>query len=81
MPWWNAGRMLNQNRGVFRLTLPSWWRRKGGMDRITAPLLSDLEAKHLHPVVARSCLFEQADDAHRYVAGRSNIGKVVLTPR
>ena len=27
MPWWNAGRMLNQNRGVFGLTLPSSWRR------------------------------------------------------
>jgi len=81
MPWWNAGRLLNQNRGVFGLNLLSWWRREGGMDRITAPLLSDLNRKQLMPVVARSYPFEQAADAHRYLAERRNIGKVVLTPR
>jgi synaptic vesicle membrane protein VAT-1 len=81
MPWWNAGRLLNQNRGVFGLNLLSWWRREGGMDRITAPLLSDLNRKLLVPVVARSFPFEQAGDAHRYLAERRNIGKVVLTPR
>ena len=81
MPWWNAGRLLNQNRGVFGLNLLSWWRREGGMDRITAPLLSDLNRKQLMPVVARSFPFEQAGDAHRYLAERRNIGKVVLTPR
>jgi hypothetical protein len=59
----------------------SWWRREGGMDRITAPLLSDLESKRLSPVVARSFPFELAGDAHRYLAERRNIGKVVLTPR
>jgi NADPH:quinone reductase-like Zn-dependent oxidoreductase len=81
MPWWNAGRLLNQNRGVFGLNLLSWWRREGGMDRITAPLLNDLNRKLLMPVVARSYPFEQAGDAHRYLAERRNIGKVVLTPR
>ena len=80
MPWWNAGRLLNQNRGVFGLNLLSWWRREGGMDRITAPLLSDLGSRRLMPVVARSFPFEQAGEAHRYLAERRNIGKVVLTP-
>jgi NADPH:quinone reductase-like Zn-dependent oxidoreductase len=80
MPWWNAGRLLNQNRGVFGLNLLSWWRREGSMDRITAPLLSDLQDKRLMPVVAQSYPFEQAGDAHRYLAERRNIGKVVLTP-
>jgi synaptic vesicle membrane protein VAT-1 len=81
MPWWNAGRLLNQNRGVFGLNLLSWWRREGGMDRITAPLLNDLNRKQLTPVVASSYPFQQAGDAHRYLAERRNIGKVVLTPR
>jgi synaptic vesicle membrane protein VAT-1 len=80
MPWWNAGRLLNQNRGVFGLNLLSWWRREGGMGRITEPLLSDLENKRLKPVVARSFSFEQAGEAHRFVAERRNIGKVVLIP-
>jgi synaptic vesicle membrane protein VAT-1 len=80
MPWWNAGRLLNQNRGVFGLNLLSWWRREGGMGRITEPLLSDLENKRLRPVVARSFSFEQAGEAHRFLAERRNIGKVVLIP-
>ena len=80
MPWWNAGRLLNQNRGVFGLNLLSWWRREGGMGRITEPLLSDLENKRLKPVVARSFSFEQAGEAHRFLAERRNIGKVVLIP-
>lgn len=80
MPWWNPARMRNQNRGVFGLNLLSWWRREGGMDRITRPLLDDVEAGRLAPVVAQSFPFEQAGDAHRYLAERRNIGKVVLTP-
>jgi NADPH:quinone reductase-like Zn-dependent oxidoreductase len=80
MPWWNAARLLNQNRGVFGLNLLSWWRREGGMDRITAPLLDDLQNRRLMPVVAQSFPFDQAADAHRYLAERRNIGKVVLTP-
>jgi synaptic vesicle membrane protein VAT-1 len=80
MPWWNAGRLLNQNRGVFGLNLLSWWRREGGMDRITTPLLSDLQGARLKPVVAESYPFDRAAEAHRYLAERRNIGKVVLTP-
>jgi NADPH:quinone reductase-like Zn-dependent oxidoreductase len=81
MPCWNGGRLLNQNRGVFGLNLLSWWKREGGMDRITAPLLSDLGSKRLVPVVAKSFPFDRVGDAHRYLAERRNIGKVVLTPR
>jgi NADPH:quinone reductase-like Zn-dependent oxidoreductase len=80
MPWWHIGRLLNQNRGVFGLNLLTWWRREGGMDRITRPLLSDLNNERVRPVVARSFPFEQAGEAHGYLAERRNIGKVVLTP-
>ena len=59
-------RMLNQNRGVFGLNLLSWWRREGGMDRITRPLLADLGAGRLAPVVAKVFPFDRAGDAHRY---------------
>jgi NADPH:quinone reductase-like Zn-dependent oxidoreductase len=80
MPWWHAGRLLNQNRGVFGLNLLSWWRREGGIGRITAPLVQELEAGALTPVVGSSFPFERAGDAHRCLAERRNIGKVVLTP-
>jgi NADPH:quinone reductase-like Zn-dependent oxidoreductase len=80
MPWWNAARLLNQNRGVFGLNLLSWWRREGGMDRITKPLLTDLGAGRLAPVIAKTFSFERAGEAHRFLAERRNVGKVVLTP-
>jgi synaptic vesicle membrane protein VAT-1 len=80
MPWWHTGRMLNQNRGVFGLNLLSWWRREGGMDRITKPLLTDLGAGRLAPVIAKAFPFERAGEAHRFLAERRNFGKVVLTP-
>lgn len=80
MPWWHAGRLFNQNRGVFGLNLLSWWKREGSMERITAPLLADLDEGRLEPVIAKSYPFDQAGDAHRFLAERRNIGKVVLTP-
>jgi NADPH:quinone reductase-like Zn-dependent oxidoreductase len=80
MPWWNPGRLLNQNRGVFGLNLLSWWKREGGMERITAPLLTDLGEGRLEPLIAMSFPFERTGDAHRFLAERRNIGKVVLTP-
>ena len=80
MPWWHPGRLLNQNRGVFGINLLSWWKREGGMERITSPLLVDLGEGRLVPLVAETFPFAQTGDAHRYLAERRNIGKVVLTP-
>ncbi len=79
MPWWSPVRLLNQNRGVFGLNLHSWWQREGGLERMTGPLLADLNARRLAPVIARAIPFERAGDAHRLLAERGNIGKVVLT--
>jgi len=80
MPWWNPGRLLNQNRGVFGLNLLSWWKREGGLERITGPLLADLLEGRLEPVIAKTFPFERTGDAHRFLAERRNVGKVVLTP-
>ena len=74
MPWWNAARLLNQNRGVFGLNLLSWWRREGGMDRITRPLLADLGSGRLVPVVDRSFPFTQT--ARRTATWPSGAGVV-----
>jgi NADPH:quinone reductase-like Zn-dependent oxidoreductase len=50
------------------------------MDRITRPLLTDLGAGRLAPVISKAFPFERAGEAHRFLAERRNIGKVVLTP-
>jgi NADPH:quinone reductase-like Zn-dependent oxidoreductase len=80
MPWWKSLAMMNENKGVFGLNMLRWWEAEGNLDRVVEPLMSDLEAGRLDPVVAESFPFERAGDAHRFIAERRNVGKVVLFP-
>lgn len=79
-PWWKSLGVMNENKGVFGLNMLSWWDREGTINRAVEPLLSELDAGELDPVVAESFSFERAPDAHRFIAERRNIGKVVLVP-
>jgi NADPH:quinone reductase-like Zn-dependent oxidoreductase len=80
VPWWKSLGVMNENKGVFGLNMLSWWDREGSIERITGPLIEELESGGLEPVVAESFPFERAGDAHQYLAERRNIGKVVLLP-
>ncbi len=80
MPWWKSLTMMNENKGVFGLNMLSWWDREGNLDRVVAPLLADLEAGRIEPVVSESFSFERAGEAHEFIAQRRNVGKVVLFP-
>lgn len=80
MPWWKSLMVMNENKGVFGLNMLKWWDTEGNLDRVVEPLMSDLEAGRLQPVVAKAFPFEQAGDAHRFIAERRNVGKVVLFP-
>lgn len=80
MPWWKSLMMMNENKGVFGLNMLSWWEREGNLDRVTEPLLADLEAGRIDPVVAASFPFDRAGEAHQFIAERRNVGKVVLLP-
>jgi NADPH:quinone reductase-like Zn-dependent oxidoreductase len=80
MPWWRSLMMMNENKGVFGLNMLSWWEREGNLDRLTEPLVADLEAGRLEPVVAEAFPFERAGEAHEFIAQRRNVGKVVLFP-
>ena len=80
MPWWKSLNLMSENKGVFGLNMLHWWDREGSLDRVTEPLQADLEAGRLDPVVAEAFPFEQTGDAHRFIAERRNVGKVVLFP-
>jgi synaptic vesicle membrane protein VAT-1 len=80
IPWWKSLALMNENKGIFGLNMLKWWDREGSLDRVTEPLMADLEAGRLEPVVAEAFPFEQAGDAHRFIAERRNVGKVVLFP-
>jgi NADPH:quinone reductase-like Zn-dependent oxidoreductase len=80
MPWWRSLAVMNENKGVFGLNLLKWWDREGGIERLVQPLRVTLEEGELGPVVAEAFTFDRAADAHRFIAERRNIGKVVLVP-
>ena len=80
MPWWKSIGMMNENKGVFGLNMLSWWDREESLSRVIDPLLPQLGRGELRPVVAETFPFDQAPDAHRFIAERRNIGKVVLVP-
>jgi NADPH:quinone reductase-like Zn-dependent oxidoreductase len=80
IPWWKSLALMNENKGIFGLNMLKWWDREGSLDRLTEPLMADLEAGRLDPVVAESFPFERAGEAHEFIAQRRNVGKVVLFP-
>lgn len=80
MPWWKSLLVMNENKGVFGLNMLKWWDAEGNLDRVVDPLMADLDAGRLQPVVAEAFPFDRAGDAHKFIAERRNVGKVVLFP-
>ena len=80
MPWWKGLGVMNENKGVFGLNMLSWWDTEGSLDRVIEPLVPALESGELKPIVAAAFPFDRAAEAHRFIAERRNIGKVVLVP-
>jgi NADPH:quinone reductase-like Zn-dependent oxidoreductase len=80
MPWWKSLSMMNENKGIFGLNMLKWWDREGDIQRLVEPLMADLEAGRLKPVVDEAFPLERAGDAHRRIGEHANVGKVVLVP-
>jgi NADPH:quinone reductase-like Zn-dependent oxidoreductase len=80
MPWWKGLGVMNENKGVFGLNMLSWWDAEGSLNRVIEPLLPGVQGGDLKPVVAAAFSFDRAPDAHRFIAERRNVGKVVLVP-
>jgi NADPH:quinone reductase-like Zn-dependent oxidoreductase len=80
IPWWKSLALMNENKGIFGLNMLKWWDREGSLDRVTEPLMEDLETGRLEPVVAEAFPFERAGEAHEFIGQRRNVGKVVLFP-
>ena len=80
MPWWQSLAVMNENKGVFGLNMLKWWDKEGSLERMIDPLEPMLASGALNPVVAEAFPFDRAADAHRMIAERRNVGKVVLVP-
>jgi synaptic vesicle membrane protein VAT-1 len=80
VPWWKSLGIMNENKGVFGLNMLTWQDTEG-LDRVLEPLSEELESgDFIDPVVAEAFPFDRAGEAHRFIAERRNIGKVVLVP-
>lgn len=79
-PRFNPLGLMNRNKGVFGLNLGHMWREGEKVASWTREIMRGVQEGWIRPHVDRAFEFEQAADAHRYLEGRKNIGKVVLVP-
>jgi NADPH:quinone reductase-like Zn-dependent oxidoreductase len=77
-PFFPVG-MMSQSKSVIGLNMLRLWDDKGSLDEYIAPLREWAESGQLRPVVAEAFPLEKGPDAHRFIAERKNVGKVVLT--
>jgi NADPH:quinone reductase-like Zn-dependent oxidoreductase len=80
MPRFNLIKQMSDSKAVIGLNLLSIWKAHGSAARWREPLRELLADGTIQPVVAESFSFERAGEAHRFIAERRNIGKVVLVP-
>jgi NADPH:quinone reductase-like Zn-dependent oxidoreductase len=79
MPRFNPLRMMSDSRAAIGLNMLRIWQDKGSMMAEYREPLTELIGGGLRPVVAEAFTLERGQDAHRFVAERKNVGKVVLT--
>ena len=80
MPRFNPIRMMSDSRAAIGVNMLRIWQDRGSlMSDYGEPLLDLIRDGSIRPVVAEAFPLERGADAHRFVAERKNIGKVVLT--
>src|SRR6266853_4796041 len=72
--------LMNRNRGVFGLNLGHMWGEGEKVAEWTQEIVRGIHEGWIKPYVDRAFPFDQVAEAHRYIEGRKNIGKVVLVP-
>src|SRR2546430_2117712 len=72
--------LMNRNKGVFGLNLGHMWGEGENVAGRTREIMRGVAEGWIRPHVDRAFPFDQVADAHRYIEGRKNIGKVVLVP-
>jgi NADPH:quinone reductase-like Zn-dependent oxidoreductase len=73
-------RQMRDSKTVVGLNMLRLWDDRGTLEPWIAPLREGLAGGTLRPVVAAKVPFSRAGEAHRLLAERRNVGKVVLVP-
>jgi NADPH:quinone reductase-like Zn-dependent oxidoreductase len=80
MPRFNLIKQMSASKSVIGLNMLRLWEHAGTLRPWIDPLAELMEDGTIEPVVAEAFPFDRAADAHRMIAERRNVGKVVLTP-
>ncbi len=80
MPRFNLVKQMSESKAVIGLNMLTLWDENKTLDPWIEPLRALLDDGTIAPVVAEAFPFAQAPDAHRMLAERRNVGKVVLVP-
>jgi NADPH:quinone reductase-like Zn-dependent oxidoreductase len=71
---------LSESKAVIGLNMLRLWDDRGTLEPWIAPLVAALADGTISPIVHAAVPFAEAPEAHRILAARENIGKVVLVP-
>jgi len=80
MPRFNPIGLMNRNKGIFGLNLGHMWGEGEKVASWTREIMIGVHKGWVRPHVDRTFSFAEIADAHRYLEGRKNTGKVVLVP-
>ncbi len=80
MPRFNLVKQMSVSKAVIGLNMLALWDDVGTLEPWITPLRALIADGTVQPVVAEVFGFDRAADAHRMIAERRNVGKVVLVP-
>ena len=73
-------RQMSDSKAVIGLNMLTLWDDRGSLQPWTDPLTELMQDGTIRPLVSDAVPFDRAPDAHRIIAERRNVGKVVLVP-
>jgi synaptic vesicle membrane protein VAT-1 len=79
MPFFHPIALMNTNKSVFGVNLGHMWHESGMFAAWMEILMKGVAEGWVRPHVDKSFPLSQAGEAHTYIEGRQNTGKVVLT--
>ena len=80
MRGFNLLRQLEDSKAVIGLNMLRLWDDRGTLEPWITPLTAALNDGTISPIVHAAVPFAEAPEAHRILAARENVGKVVLVP-
>jgi len=80
MPRFNLIKQMQESKAVIGLNALELWDHAGTLAPWITPVAALLEEGVIQPVVSDAVPFANAGEAHRIIAERRNVGKVVLIP-